>query len=87
MQMVRIRVIDKRLNEVKHIETRFVEVETDRRLTGLTARRILRSQFPEVGYVSYVVKTESGWAIERALKPTEGCEYHFDWRRYELMPA
>ncbi|ESQ91985.1 hypothetical protein ABAC460_03555 [Asticcacaulis sp. AC460] len=87
MQTVKITVVERRHDDEKLVETRFVDVETDRRLTGLVARRILRHQFPEIGEVFIVSKTESGWTIQKALKPGECCEYHFVWRHYNLMPA
>ena len=87
MQTVKIKVMDKKDKFEKHIETRFVEVESDRRLTGAMAVRVIRREFPEIGAVSSALKTEIGWTVQRALKPTEKCDFHFVWRHYTLTPA
>lgn len=87
MQKVKIRVTDKRNDDETLVETRFVEVETDRRLTGAIARRVLRREFPELGEIVTILPYENGWTASRTLKPTENCDYHFVWRHYSLMPA
>ena len=87
MQTVKIRVTDKRNESETLVETRFVEVETDRRLTGAIARRVLRREFPELGEMVIVSRKDNGWTAMRTLRPTEHCDYHFVWRHYSLMPA
>jgi len=84
MQSVKITVTDVDGSKETRVETRFVDVETDRRLTGDAARRILQREYPEIGFVSFLSKNENGWSYKHALKPTAGCDYHFVWRRYRL---
>jgi len=87
MQTVKIRVTDKRNENETLVETRFVEVETDRRLTGAIARRVLRREFRELGQIVTVIPFENGWTASRTLRPTDHCDYHFVWRHYSLVPT
>jgi hypothetical protein len=87
MQTVKIRVTDKRNQDERLVETRLVQVEMDRRLTGAIARRVLQREFPELGPVVTVVPFEDGWNAQQALRPAGNCDYHFVWRHYSLSPA
>lgn len=87
MQAVKIRVTDKRNDVESLVEIRFVEVETGRRLTAAIARRVLKREFPELRSMTFVQPFEDGWTAQRAIRPTENCEYHFVWRNYCLLPA
>lgn len=87
MQTVKIKITDEKDHKERHVETRFVVLESDRRLNGAMAARVIRREFPEIGTVSPLSKTEAGWTIQRALKPSEKCEFHFVWRHYTLTPA
>jgi hypothetical protein len=87
VQSIKIKVTDKNGEKEKDVETRFVELETGRRITGAIARRVLQREFPEIGFVSSVSKTETGWTFQTALNPTDRCDYHFVWRHYHLDPA
>lgn len=48
MQYAKISVIDKINERERLVETRFVPVETERRITGAIAKRILAREFPSV---------------------------------------
>jgi len=87
MQRVRITVVDVRGSDEKPVETRFVDVETDRRLNGAVVRHILQREFPEAGSFSVLLKTDAGWKARYALEPVGGCDYHYVWRHYRVTPG
>jgi hypothetical protein len=87
MPHVKISVFERKgLNETL-VESRFVEIGTERRLTGAIVRRVLSREFPELGYIGLLSKTDRGWAARRTVRPVGGCDYHYIWQYYYVTAA
>jgi len=84
---VRISVFDKTGSDESLTETRFVSVESARKMTGSSARRILLREFPEIKYIWSLSKTDEGFEHTETLRPTKKCDYHYIWRRYLVSRA
>ncbi len=84
MSRVKIRIFHENnaKNETTLIRTVWVDSESDKKLTGKKAGRLLANNFPEFDNSSVregLTKTEKGWRASRTLKPTEKCKYHYVW--------
>lgn len=87
MPHVKISIFERKWGDEALVDIRFVEVETERRLTGAIAKRVLSREFPKLGYIHSLLKTDRGWTMSRAVKPAGGCDYHYVWHHYYVTAA
>jgi hypothetical protein len=87
MQSVRISVFEERGRDEKLVESRFVDVESDRKLNRATAKRLLAREFSLPPYSIAFIETPRGWRHSKTSKPTEKCGYHYVWLHYYVTAA
>ena len=87
MPQLKIRVVDKGNHDERLVETRFIDVQSGRRINGATAKKVLQREYPELGKIFVLLKTEGGWQPCEALKPAGNCDYHYVWRYYQVEAA
>jgi hypothetical protein len=64
------------------IETRRIETESAKVLTGKRAAHVIAREYPQfkrLGGGVGAIRTTEGWLARRALHPTTKCEYHYVW--------
>ena len=64
------------------IRTIRVETGSAKPLNGSRALKVLRSNFPELGAIYSLQKTDDGWIFSRAVEPKPNCSFHYRWERY-----
>ncbi len=68
--------------ETKLVRTVWIEKDSDKKLTGKQAGKILANNFPQFDNSTTrngLTKFENGWRKMRTIKPTEKCEFHYIW--------
>lgn len=58
---------------------RTLQIQTDsaKSLTGSRALKILHAQFPELGHIHALIRTDEGWYYTRAIEPKPNCSFHY----------
>ena len=64
------------------IRTVHLKSDSDKVLNGARALKALRREFPEVGDVHALLKTDEGWLCMHAIEPKETCAFHYKWAHY-----
>ena len=84
MSRVKIQIFheDNAKGETKLVRTFWIERNSDKKLTGKQAGKILANNVPEFdnsGTRNGLIKTERGWWTRHTIQPTEKCDYHYIW--------
>jgi hypothetical protein len=56
-----------------------VSTSSGKKLTADRAKRMLRSEFPDISDTIILIRSEGGWTYRRTLEAKPECSYHFTW--------
>jgi len=82
MTLVTIKVFHAIDNQRALVRTIHIQPDSKKALTGSRALKILCREFPELGYVHSLNKSEDGWHHCRALEPKLDCPFHYKWEHF-----
>ncbi len=77
----------KDFNDKDLINTKYLKVDTEKKLTAKKAGQLLANNFPEFDSSMTrdgLQKSDKGFLAMRTFTPTEKCDYHYIWE-YALV--